>query len=136
MSQDNAEVMAAAIDALNARDVEAADALFDEDVEWRPARSAGGAVEGTVYRGKRGMAQYIADVDSGFDEMRFDIQSIDSVPPDRVFYRGRIIARGSASGVQLDEPIWGLWELRDGKLLRGMGFLSEREALEAAGLSE
>ncbi len=76
------------------------------------------------------------DVDSGFAGLRFDVQSIEGLGPDRVFYRGRITARGSASGVPLDEPIWGLWELRDGKLFRGAGFLSEAEALKAAGLRE
>ncbi len=47
-----------------------------------------------------------------------------------------VIARGSASGIPLDVPIWGLWEIRDGKLIRGYAFLSEQEALKAAGLSE
>jgi ketosteroid isomerase-like protein len=136
MSEENVEVMAAAIEVLNARDATAVDALFDEEVEWRPARSAGGAVEGAVYRGKKGMVQYIEDVDSGFDEVLFDIQSIDSVDADRVFYRGRMIARGSASGIPLDVPIWGLWTVQGGKLIRGEGFLSEKEALETAGLSE
>jgi ketosteroid isomerase-like protein len=138
MSEENVEVLAAAIDALNARDVdgETADALFHDEIEWRPARSAGGAVEGAVYRGKSGMIKYVEDVDSGFDELQFEIPKFEPVGSDRVFYRGRIIARGSGSGVPLDVPVWGLWEIRDGKLFRGVGFLTEKEALEAAGLPE
>jgi ketosteroid isomerase-like protein len=136
MSQANVELMARAIDVLNARDAEAIDALFDEEVEWRPALTAGGAVEGAVYRGKSGMTRYLEDVDSGFDEMWFEVERFDRVGLDRVFYRGRVIARGSASGIPLDVPIWGLWEIRNGRLIRGYAFLTEKEALEAAGLSE
>ncbi len=136
MSRENVELVAAAIKALNERDTKAVEALFDEEVEWRPALTAGGAVEGTVYRGKPGMRKYIEDVDSGFDEVRLEVPRFDPVGSDRVLYRGRLVARGSASGVSLDVPIWGLWEVRDGKLFRGEGFLSKQEALEAAGLSE
>ena len=136
MSRETVELMAAAIEALNERNTKAVDALFDDEVEWQPALTAGGAVEGTVYRGKPGMRKYIEDVDIGFAEVRLEIQGIDSVGSDRVLYRGRLIARGSASGVSLDVPIWGLWEMRDGKLLRGKGFLTKQEALAAAGLSE
>lgn len=134
VSKENVEVLAAAIDAVNARDVSRVEALVD--VEWQPALTAGGAVEGTVYRGKPGMRKYIEDVDSGFDEVRLEVQGFDPVGSDRVLYRGRLIARGSASGVSLDVSIWGLWEIRDGKLFRGEGFLSKQEALEAAGLAE
>ena len=136
MSQENVRIMASAIDALNARDVSLIERLVDDELEWRPARSAGGAIEGTVYRGKPGMRQYLEDVHSGFEELVFDIKSIESVDADRVFYFGRLIARGSASGVPLDVPVWGLWKVRNGKLIRGEGFLSESEVLEAAGLAE
>ncbi len=130
------EVVAAVIAALNARDTQAVDALFDDEVEWRPALTAGGGVEGSVYRGKSGMIKYVEEADIGFAEMRLEVERIVSVGTDRVFYRGRLIARGSASGIELDVPTWGLWKLRDGKLIRGDGFLTEAEALEAAGLSE
>ena len=140
MSQENVEknlyLLAAAIDALNARDTGAIDALFHDDVEWRPALSAGGAVEAAVYRGKDGMVRYLEEVDNEFSEVRFDVEGFDPVGDENVLYRGRLAARGSASGIPLDVPIWGLWQLRDGKLCRGQGFLSEKEALQAAGLSE
>lgn len=136
MSQENVELIAEAIDVLNRRDTDAIDALIDDAVEWRPALTAGGAVEGVVYRGKGGMHKYLQDVDSGFADMQFDVQRIDDLGSDRVLYRGRVVARGSASGIPLDVPVWGLWEIRDGKLFRGEAFLSEKEALDAAGLEE
>ena len=136
MSQENVEIMAFAIETLNARNTEALDALCDEAIEWRPVLSAGGAVEGAVYRGKEGMVRYLEEVDNEFSEMRFEIDGFEPVDEESVLYRGRIIARGSASGILLEVPLWGLWQMRDGKLFRGEGFLNEKDALEAAGLAE
>ena len=136
MSQENVDVMAFAIETLNARNTDALDALCHEDVEWHPALSADGAVEGAVYRGKDGMLRYLEEVDAEFSEMRFEVEGFDPVGDDSVLYRGRMIARGSASGILLEAPLWGLWQMRDGKLFRGQAFLSEKDALEAAGLPE
>ena len=136
MSQENVDIMAFAIEVVNARDTEAVDALCHEDVEWHPALSAGGAVEGAVYRGKEGMVRYLEEVDNEFSEMRFEVERVDPVGDDSVLYRGRLLARGSASGILLDVPLWGLWQMRDGMLFRGQAFLSEKDALEATGLSE
>ncbi len=136
MSQENVDIMAFAIETLNARNTEALDVLCHEAVEWHPALSAGGAVEGAVYRGKQGMVRYLEEVDNEFSEMRFEVEGFDPVGDDSVLYRGRVVARGSASGILLDVPLWGLWQMRDGKLFRGQAFLDEKEALEAAGLAE
>jgi ketosteroid isomerase-like protein len=136
MSQENVETLRRAINLLNAGDAQGIKSLCDDEVEWRPAVTAGGAIEGAVYRGADGMAQYVDEFDSGFDEMRFEIDRIDEVASDQVLYRGRVIARGATSGVPLDVPVWGLWTVRSGKLVRGAAFLTEQEALEAAGLSE
>jgi ketosteroid isomerase-like protein len=136
MSEENVQTMARAIAALKARDPEGIDDLFHEEVEWRPALTAGGGVEGVVYRGRSGMAKYLEDVDSGFEEVTFDIASYVPVGTNRVLYRGRMLARGKSSGVRLDVAIFGLWEICDGKLIRGQGFFTHAEALQAAGLSE
>lgn len=125
-----------AIDALNARDFEMIDGLVDERVEWRPALNPGGAVGTYVYRGKRGMAAYMEEVASGLEDMRVDVERIETVNTDRVFYRARLTASRTSSGIPLDVPVWGTWQIQEGKLVRGQAFLSEDEALEAAGLRE
>ena len=38
--------------------------------------------------------------------------------------------------IDVDFPWAAIWTIRDGKLLLAQGYLSRREALEAAGLSE
>ena len=44
--------------------------------------------------------------------------------------------RGQDSGVAVDQPGGTIYELRDGKLVHGRSYLSQPEALEAAGLPE
>ena len=132
-AQTNTEVLAVAIDAFNSRDFETIDGLVDESVEWRPALSPGGVVESTVYRGKQGVAAYIEAVASGLGDMRVDLERIEPVNGDRVFYRAQVSVDKTSSGIPLDLPVWGIWKVQDGKLVRGQEFLSEDEALEAAG---
>jgi 2-(1,2-epoxy-1,2-dihydrophenyl)acetyl-CoA isomerase len=136
MSQENVELTRRAIESLNARDRSAIADLYDEAVEWRPALTAGGAIEGQVYEGHAGVARYLEDVDAGFVHMHFAVERIEEVGSDQVLLQGGVRARGEASGVPIDVSIWNLLTFRDGKICRAAGFLREEEALQAAGLSE
>ena len=80
--------------------------------------------------------RYLDDLDAEFASTDIKIESLEPIDEDRVLYRGRVVARGRASGINLDVPIWAVWELREGKIWRGVAFLSEDEALQAAGLRE
>jgi ketosteroid isomerase-like protein len=44
--------------------------------------------------------------------------------------------RGRASGVEVELQQYGVWTIRDGKIVRARWFTTRQEALEAAGLSE
>ena len=58
---------------------------------------------------------------------------------DKVLVRQHTWGRGAASGIELEVDMWVVWTLNgDGLVTRMEGFLvdQEREALEAAGLSE
>jgi ketosteroid isomerase-like protein len=136
MSQENVEIVAAVIRTLDGRDLAAAAAFVDEDFEWQPALTAGGDLERVVYRGAAGMAQYVEDLDALLADTRFHAESLEPAGPDRVFFHGRVTARGRQSGVRLDVPIWAVFRLRDAKLTHGAGYLNRAEALEAAGLPE
>jgi ketosteroid isomerase-like protein len=136
MSEENIRLLEAGLRALNDRDVSASEAVAADDLEWRPAATAGGNLERKIYRGKRAMIEYWTDLDADFDETRFFIDRVEPLGDDRLLYRGRVKARGKASGVPLDFAVWGLWQIREGKFARGVAFLTEAEALEAAGLSE
>ena len=136
MSRENVEVLRSGIDALNRRDVDALAQLTHDQAEWRPALTAGGSLEGAVYRGQEGMLRYLSDLDAEFADTRMAVESLEAVGANQVFFRGRVTARGRASGINLDVPIWAVWELHEGKVLRGTAFLNEAEALEAVGLRD
>ncbi len=82
------------------------------------------------------MLRYLSDLDAEFADTQIGVESIEVIDPSRVFYRGRVTARGRASGINLDVAIWAVWELHEGKVLRGTAFLSEAEALEAVRMRE
>jgi ketosteroid isomerase-like protein len=55
---------------------------------------------------------------------------------DRVVQLYRLVGRGAGSGVPVSREVGAIWQLRNGKLLKGEVFLDQRQALEAAGLRE
>jgi ketosteroid isomerase-like protein len=55
---------------------------------------------------------------------------------DRVVHLYRLVGRGAGSGVPVSRDVAALWQLRNGKLLKGEIYLDQRQALEAAGLRE
>jgi ketosteroid isomerase-like protein len=136
MSPENVEIVRRGLEALNARDVEVIERLVAPDAEWRPVLTAGGELERPVYRGPAGMAQYLTDLDEIFEGTEVHIEVLDSIGPEHVLFGGRVTARGGKSGAPIDERIWAVWELRDGKVVRGTAYRAKAEALEAVGLSE
>jgi hypothetical protein len=60
------------------------------------------------------------------------VRALGDVTVARVHYRGH----GLESDAPIDQTIWQVAEWQDRKCLRFRTFLSEAEALEAAGLSE
>ncbi len=129
-------MVAGAVEALNARDVGATVEGMHERFEWRPAATAGGDLEGVVYRGTEGIRQYFADMDEFLTNTHMDVESMEELDRNRVLLRARVTARGRASGVLPDVAIWSIWEIRDGKMIRGTGFRTQEEALEAVALGE
>ncbi len=136
MSWENVEIMRRGIEALNARSVEAIERLVVPDGEWRPILTAGGDLERPVYRGAAGMAQYMTDLDELFEGTEVHVQELDPIGPNHVLFGGRVTARGRKSGVPIDERLWAVWELRNGKILRGTAHRTKADALEAVGLRE
>jgi ketosteroid isomerase-like protein len=56
---------------------------------------------------------------------------------DRVVVIGRLIGKGRASGVEVEQPIAEVWTVRDGRIVRGeLNYTDRGKALEAAGLRE
>jgi ketosteroid isomerase-like protein len=130
MSQENIEIVRRAMDAFNARDRERFLSFMDPEIEYQSA------VEQKTYRGFAGMVQYIEDVDTVIEDLHTEEDRFLDVGEDRVLHLYRLVGQGAGSGVPVSLlHIAILWQLRNGKILKGQVYLDQREALETLGLS-
>jgi ketosteroid isomerase-like protein len=132
MSQENAEIALAAVDAWNRGDREAWLALWDEEAEFYPLRAQ---LEGESYSGHEGLERFLAEMTEDFEEVRFEIEETRDAG-EQVVGIGRFRARGRASGVDLNVPLGVFTRMRRGKIVYTRLFSEPADALEAAGLSE
>ena len=130
MAEDNVEVVRAMIEAFNARDRDTVLALADPDVEFRSA------VEDRVYRGHAGLVQYRDDVETLWEGWRIEDNRFIDAGGDRVVHLYCVVGQGIGSGVAVTRAFATLWQLRDGKLLKGEVYLDPQQALADAGVSE
>jgi ketosteroid isomerase-like protein len=126
----NTEVVERLIKAFEDGDIEAALAELHPEVEFLPIRAQ---LEGTSYRGHDGYRRVVADFEEDWEDLRLPPERIHEAG-DRVVVSGRMVARGKASGVELDIPLALLYELREGKVVRIESFADPDEALRAAGV--
>src|SRR5918998_1273028 len=97
MSQENVEIVRAAYEAFNARDVDWLVRLAAEDCEWQPLRAQ---LEGIAYRGHEGVRQFVADMDEDWETFRIDPLEFHD-RQELVAVVGRVSALGH-SGVEVD----------------------------------
>jgi ketosteroid isomerase-like protein len=133
MSQENVEAFKRAIQAYNRRDIDAFLEEIDPEVEWHGALQALLESEATVYRGHEGVRQWVRDIDEALADIRLELPEIRDLG-DRIVAIGRLLARGKASGAETESPFGCVVEWKNGKATRLLSFLSQAEALEAAGL--
>jgi hypothetical protein len=74
------------------------------------------------------------DTDENFEtfEPHFELREVG----ERVLAWGTISVRGKGSGIEMDVPIGGVFDFRNGKIARWQDFGSKEKALEAVGLRE
>ena len=135
MSQENVKAFKRAIQAYNRRDIDAFLEEIDPEVELHGALQPLLQSEATVYQGHEGVRQWVRDIDEALADIRLELPEIRDLG-DRIVAIGWIRARGKASGAETESPFGCVLELKNGKATRVVSFLSEAEALEAAGLSE
>jgi ketosteroid isomerase-like protein len=137
MSQENVELARRAFEAFERTHTEGARDLYellDPDVEWLPLMAI---LEGTTYRGREGVRQWIDDVKRDWAAFDARPEHFRDVGNERVLVLGAWRARGRKGDVLLDltQAAW-LLQFRKGKLLRMQTFTERTKALEAVGLSE
>ena len=129
MSEENVELLRKSQEDWN-RGVRDPAQHFHPDVEFLPLRAA---TEGG-YRGLGGIQAFIDDTREVFDKFEMHYEFIDL--GERVLAWGTIHMRARGSGLETDVQTGGIFEFRDGKIVRWEDFGSKEKALEAAGLSQ
>ena len=130
MSQENAEVIRAAVDALNRRDVDAALKDFAPDAEYDVSRALG-PFHG-IYRGLDEIRRVIEEFAEPWESQRWEVKefieaSEQVVTPCTNYLRGR-------DGIEVQARVAFLWTIRDGRVTRLCFYQERQEAREAAGL--
>ena len=131
MSQENVEAIRVIYDRLNqtgeaSREDYAPDATFD--VSRLPGFG--------VYRGFDEFYAVWLQYRDTFEEWWIEVEELLDGQGERVFAAVRDGGRMKASGGEVRQRVFHVWELREGKAIAETIFLNRSEALEAAGLSE
>jgi ketosteroid isomerase-like protein len=130
MSRDNVVLVRKLQERWNRGDTTVDPDTFHPDVEFLPLRAA---TEGS-YRGIPGIEAFIADTLEVFDKFEMHFKYADL--GEQVLAWGTIHLRARGSGVETDVKSGGVFEFRDGKIVRWEDFGSKDKALEAAGVRE
>jgi ketosteroid isomerase-like protein len=136
MSEENVEVVKAVYEAANRRDADAVLALYDPGVELDPRGGPMGRLIGPgIYRGHEGVRRFFRAYHEAWGQIDYEVEElIDG--GERVFGVHNIRARGRGSGVEVERRVYGVWTIRDRKIVRVLFYTRREEALEAAGLLE
>jgi ketosteroid isomerase-like protein len=94
------------------------------------------SVGGEPYRGPEGVRTWTAEIEQSFGKFEVRADDFRDLGGDRILALGAIDLEGRTSGIEIEQPMGWLFELRDGKLARIFFYSSHAEALEAVGLSD
>jgi ketosteroid isomerase-like protein len=133
MSQENVEVVRGFWRAWEGGDLGSALDLTDPNVVTERMHPAPDA---QAYLGQEGIVQAGIDWMENFGEFVMTGEEFLEVSPNQVVVRIRQVASGESSGVPVSADFWFVHTLRNAKIVRIDMYMSERQALEAAGLSE
>jgi ketosteroid isomerase-like protein len=146
MSQENVEVARHWYEAINGwletywadpgrslGDTPGTEALFgrmDPEVEWNWLFTPG------TLRGREQLLGAASDWIETVDSWRIEVEDVLDGSDERVVALVRVVARGRGSGVPVDQRVFSVLTVRDGKVARIDDHTERADALEAAGLSK
>ena len=130
MSEENLEVVRRGFTAWSGGDFTALLQGLDPDVVLHVEQAGQG-----VYRGHEGAIKSLADWTEDSDDFKSVAEEfVDE--GDYVVVRTRQTGIGKSSGAPMEGVFWFVCQVREGKVVRIHVLTTEREALEAVGLSE
>ena len=132
MSRENVEIVRDLTTRFATGDRESWREVLADDVIWD--LSAAAVAEG-VYEGHSGVERFFTDWLGAWENATLEhLEMIDA--GDSVVVVFRWTARGKASGVETQATMFGVHDVKEGRVMRYRQFDSREEALEAAGLRE
>lgn len=126
----NAELVRALFGDFGRRDFEAALAKLDPEVDWGEPPDMPESVG--AYRGREGVIAEFGRFMSAWAELEVDLEEVHEVG-DRVVVLTRWRGRSKGTGIEVDQRVAQVYELRGGKVVRVRQFRELPEALAAAG---
>jgi ketosteroid isomerase-like protein len=131
MSHENVEVIRSFFDALEREELDLH--LCDPQIE---ILNDPGMPITKPYTGHDGVKAWFRDVYEVWEEPRFELDEVIDVSDDCVVMSHRLSGRGRASGIPLEWLWWSTVRFRNGRMVRVVGSVTRKQALQAAGLEE
>ena len=132
MSQENVEIVRRGMDAFSRAAWEESVELMAPDVEWHDAPDLPGA---RLYQGREGVLARWKDMAEALDDFAVEIEQLfDAGDHVVVFFTSR--GRGRISGIEVSRKLAQVTTVREGRVVKIVGYDKRAEALEAVGLSE
>jgi serine phosphatase RsbU (regulator of sigma subunit)/ketosteroid isomerase-like protein len=113
--------------AFNRRDLEEIVAVCDEKMEFFPIGTAEQIGRDAPYNGPEGLQEYLLDVERAWDELLITPKVVEN-HGGSLLVRGRVYARSRALGIR-DMPVAWIWEIGNGRFVRGEVFRDPEEAV-------
>jgi ketosteroid isomerase-like protein len=126
MDERYSEYVERLFEAFNRRDPEEIRALCDDEMEFF-AVTADEVGRGEPYAGPAGLEAYLSDVATVWEELLVTPKQVEQ-RGDALLVRGRVYLRSRALGIR-DMPTAWIWDLRDGRFIRGRVFVDPEEAI-------
>ena len=136
MSKEDIEVVRRVYEASAQRDPNAVLAAYDPEVEWDVSRSRMARLVGEgVYRGHDGLRRFFRAYHDAWEHISYSYDELIDAG-EKVISVDVETARGKLSGADVELTQYGVWTIRDGKVVHAAWFSAREDAVEAAGLSE
>jgi ketosteroid isomerase-like protein len=132
MSQENVELVRRAYEAWNEGGSESAKRFWAKDVEYHDPPNL---PDSRVVRGRDAVAAYLTSQVKVIGDMEVTLVDL-RVRGEAIVLRMEVTMQGAESGVNFPGEIGPVVEAADGRIQRFRMFMTWKEALEAAGLSE
>jgi ketosteroid isomerase-like protein len=128
MTEDHEALIERLFEAFNRRDAAEIAAICDEEMEFFPEATAEAVGRSSAYVGRAGLREYMADTAQVWEELLITPGNLEQ-RGESLLVRGRVYARSRELGIR-DIPVAWIWQVRDGRFVRGQVFLDAEQAVE------